>query len=287
MPTFETPAPISVTIELVLGHARSIASDRTDTVVDVQPSDRSRESDVKAAEQTRVEYSNGKLLVKASKPHSFFGKGGSIDVAIELPTGSQVHGSGAAADFSGEGHLGQCRFETASGDIRLEQTGTLHLTTATGNISVDHAVGNAEVTAGSGEVRIGEVDGSATIKNANGDTRVGEITGDVRLNAANGNIVVDRARASVVAKTANGSVRVGEVASGSVVVETAFGELEVGIREGTAAWLDARSRSGSVHNSLEASDGPEQSDSTVKVRARTSFGDIVIRRAGPRTSQHE
>ena len=57
MPVFATPEPISVTIELNMGDTRIIASDRTDTLVEVSPRDDSKASDVRAAEQTRVEYS--------------------------------------------------------------------------------------------------------------------------------------------------------------------------------------------------------------------------------------
>jgi len=96
--------------------------------------------------------------------------------------------------------------------------------------------------------------------------------------AANGNITIDRALAGVDAKTAFGSVRVGEVVRGSVVLETGFGELELGVREGTAAWLDASSQHGSVRSDLDAIDSPEQADETVEVRARTRYGDIVVRR---------
>jgi hypothetical protein len=64
-----------------------------------------------------------------------------------------------------------------------------------------------------------------------------------------------------------------------VSLQTAFGELEVGIREGTAALLDVRSQFGRVRSELDASDGPEASDETVEVRARTAHGDIVIRRS--------
>ena len=39
MPTFETPQPIAVTVDVFLGHVEIIASDRTDTVVEVRPSD--------------------------------------------------------------------------------------------------------------------------------------------------------------------------------------------------------------------------------------------------------
>jgi hypothetical protein len=65
---------------------------------------------------------------------------------------------------------------------------------------------------------------------------------------------------------------------GSVVIETKIGDLEVGIREGTAAWLDVSSRFGHVHNALEAADAPETTTDTVEVRARTSVGEVVIRR---------
>ena len=73
------------------------------------------------------------------------------------------------------------------------------------------------------------------IKNSNGDTWVGVAGGELRLNAANGNIAVDRAERDVVAKAANGDVRLGEVGAAAVVLETAVGDVEVGIPEGTAA----------------------------------------------------
>lgn len=279
MPTFDTPEPISVTLDLGIGAARVVASDRTDTVVDVQPSVPSREPDVRAARQTRVDHANGTLIVKAPKQRHLLGKGGSIDVSIHLPAGSHLSGDAAWGDLRGEGRLGECRLRSAYGDIHLDQAGTLDLKTASGDITVDRAGGDAEVTTGSGTVRIHEIDGAVVVKNSNGDTRIGKVAGDARLRAANGDILVDRADASVVAKTACGSVRVGDVGRGSVVVETAYGELEVGIRPGSAALLDVRSMYGNVQSSLDPSDGPGQSESTVEVRARTAYGDVVIRRS--------
>ena len=103
MPTFDTPEPISVTLEVGVGDIRIVASDRTDTIVDVRPSDPAKRSDVTAAEQTRVEYAKGRVLVKAPKgwrQWSFRGGGESIDVEIGVPAGSQVvggvRGSGVA-----------------------------------------------------------------------------------------------------------------------------------------------------------------------------------------------
>ena len=292
MPAFATPEPISVTIELSLGDTRIIANDRTDTVVEVRPRDDSKASDIRAAEQTQVEFSSGRLLVKSRQRNFLYegarsvigpGRGSSVDVTIELPTGSQVQGDSGMGEFSCEGHLGECRFKTGMGNIHLDHSGTLHLKTGMGNIDVDHALGDTDVTTGSGDVRIGHIGGAAVIKNSNGDTVVGGVTGDLRVKSANGRISVDRAHASVTAKTANGNIRIGEVVNGAIVLETAAGELEVGIREGTAAWLDVSSHYGRVRNSLDEAGSPEQSEATVEVRARTSYGDIKIHRSNQTT----
>ena len=63
--------PISVTLELGIANVRIAASERLDTVVEVRPSDGADESDVKAAEQVRVDYSGGALQIAGPKARSF------------------------------------------------------------------------------------------------------------------------------------------------------------------------------------------------------------------------
>jgi hypothetical protein len=227
MPAFATPEPISVTIELSAGDARIIASDRTDTVIEVRPRDDSKASDIRAAEQTQVEYASGRLLVKSRQRNFIYegarsvigpGRGSPVDVTIELPAGSHLQGDSGMGEFGCEGRLGECQLKTGLGNIRLDHASALHLKTGMGDIAVDRASGDADVTTGSGEVRIGHIGGAAVIKNSNGDTVVGEVTGDLRVKSANGRISVDRAHASVMAKTANGRIRIGEVVNGAIVL---------------------------------------------------------------------
>jgi hypothetical protein len=281
MPTFDTPGPVSAIVDVVLGDVRISAGDRHAAVVEVRPSDASDPEDVKAAETTHVAYENDQVVVKALKSRSWLTRSGpgSIDVTIELPAGSNVYGAGQSADFHCNGPLGSCRIKTGVGQVRLEHAGTLSVKTGIGDISVDRATLHAEVTAASGDVRIGEIDGSAVIKSSNGDTWVGTAGGDVRLSTANGSIAVDRAHASLGAKSAKGDVRLGEAVRGAVVLETRVGDVEVGIREGTAAYLDVSAATGKVLNELDVADAPEPSAESVEVRARTSVGDVVIRRA--------
>jgi hypothetical protein len=282
--TFDTPAPISVTVELLVGAVHLIAGDRSDTVVAVNPSDETRKPDVEAAAQTRVELAGGRLLVQAPRHRglgSYLGRGGragSLDIVIELPAGSHVHGEAALADFRSDGRLGDVRIKTGAGEVHLDETRQLRVDTSGGGVTVNRADGPATVT-GAGDLRVAAIDGHAVIKNLNGRTWVGDVAGDLRVKSANGDITVGRAFDTVVATTANGSIQIGEVARGSVVLKTGSGALEVGIREGSAAWLDVRSSFGRVRNALGAAEGPKPSQETVEVRARTAYGDITIHRA--------
>ena len=281
MPKYETPEPISVTLELGTGNVRMTAGNRTDTVVEIRPSDEADESDVQAAQQVRADYANGMLRVTGPKPgpFDFSRKTRSVEVSIDLPSGSQVSAQVLAGDFRWAGRLGECRLKTSFGNAWLEQTGPLHLHTGFGHVTADGIAGNAEVSTGGGKIQIGEIEGTATVKTSNGDITLDAVTGDVHVRTANGDICVERAGADVDAKTSNGTIRLGEVARGSVVLGTAAGNLDIGIAAGTAAWLQVNTGHGHVHNLLENATGPEAADETVEVRARTSYGDITIHRS--------
>ena len=285
MPTFETPEPISATIDVAVGDVRISASDRHDTVVDVRPTDASHEPDVQAAEQTRVEYSTTGLLIRSPRQRmAGLRKLGSVDVAVELPAGSTLHGDIAAGAIRTTGRLGESQIKVSAGDIDVEEAGPADLRTSAGGITVGRVTGHAEISSSSGRIRVREIDGSAVIKNSNGDCSIGEITGDLRVNTANGTIVAGNAGADVTATTANGDVRIGGITRGVTSLKTGYGQIEIGIRAGTAARLDAHTSFGQVVNSMRAADSPGPEEETAEVRARTSFGDIVIRRSGEEAS---
>jgi hypothetical protein len=138
MPTFATPEPISVELDLGAGDVRIAASDREDTVVEVRPGDPASKRDALAAEEIRVEYGDGRLLVAAPRPpwRRALGRGAeSVAVRIDLPSGSRLHGAADAAPLHCSGRLQECRYETKVGDIHLEEAGTARLRTQTGVVT--------------------------------------------------------------------------------------------------------------------------------------------------------
>jgi DUF4097 and DUF4098 domain-containing protein YvlB len=281
MPTFDTPAPIRATLELLVADVRITATDRADTVVEVRPTDPSSAADQRTAEQTQVELADGRLLVKTPKTLKNLGilrRSGQIDVEIALPAGSRLHADVAVGALHCAGWLGDAVIRTATGDVELEHTGPLEVTTSAGSVVVRSVTGAARATTGSGTIQLGTVSGAVTLKNSNGDSRVDAVGGDLHAKAANGSVAAGHVQGSVDAATANGSIRIGAVHRGTVEVRTSMGELEVGIAAGTAAYLDLHTQFGKVLNQLDGTGAPEPGEDNVQVRARTSFGDIIVRR---------
>lgn len=282
MPSFDTPQPISVTVEIGVGNIRIAATDRPDTVVEVLPTDAGKKADVSYAEQTRVEYAGGRLLVKAPKGRRYYGfRSGreSIEVQIDVPAGSELLAEAGVANLRCSGRLGECHAKVGVGEINLDEVGgPVELRTGFGDITVAKAGGQVGVTTGSGVLRVGVIEGPAVIKNSNGDAWIGEVTGDLRVSSANGRIAVDRAESGVAAKTAMGDIRLGEVAHGVVNAHTAMGKVDVGIRDGVTAWLDLSTSFGSVRNDLDAAGQPQGGRADVEVTAKTAMGDVTVRR---------
>jgi DUF4097 and DUF4098 domain-containing protein YvlB len=263
MPTFDTPGPIVARIEIVHGGVQVRADDRHDTTVTVRPRNAASAADVTAAQQTQVTFRDGELLVRStSRPRLlFFGSGPEIEVDVVLPAGSALDVRTTAGDITCTGRLGAADLESKHGGVRIDEAGSLRARSSSGSISAGAVAGETDATT------------------AYGDVRVGETAGPARLETGYGNVTVDRALGSLTGTTKYGQVRVGQAVRGSLVLETAYGEVEAGVREGTAAWLDVSAGAGRVRNLLTETEGPEGADETVEIHARTSYGDILIRRA--------
>ncbi|MET8831947.1 DUF4097 family beta strand repeat-containing protein [Streptomyces sp. NPDC004610] len=281
MPAFDTPEPITLRVDVgAVGDVQITAEDRTDTVVEVRPTDETDSSDVKAAELTTVEFTDGVLVVRTPKPRAlgFSRKTHSVDVTIALPSGSHLRGDAPVADLRCTGRLGECAFKTATGHLQVDRTGPLRLKTSAGHITVGRVDGDADVSTSTGRIRIARVEGAVTVKNSNGNTDIGTVIGTLQVRCANGDISVDHAlgtRTDV--ETSNGGIRLGEVTGDTVALKTGTGDLEIGIGAGRPAKLELSTGFGRVHNMLEST--TESPGQAVTVRGHTSFGDITVLRA--------
>jgi len=274
MPTFATPGPVAATVQVAGAQVRVTASERTDTVVLVEPIGGARRSD-KVAARTKVDFAAGQLSVKTTVPGD---KDGSVAITIDLPAGSSLLAYVAHSGVQVDGPLGECELHTASGRVQLDRVDALHANMSAGEVAVGHVAGPAEIEGAAIDVRIGEVDGPARISGSRGQAWIEHASADLDLSSASGAFDIGRADAGVTATTASGAIRIGRLTRGHAKLMNGSGDIEVGISEGTAAHIDVDSERGSVRNSMASQDTPATSGAGVSVHARTRHGDIVIHR---------
>ncbi|UUU45202.1 DUF4097 domain-containing protein [Streptomyces sp. NBC_00162] len=179
MQKFATPAPIATVLDIPAGLIRFIAADRADTTVEVRPVNASSSRDVKAAEQTTVEYVDGVLRIAAAPAKNrILGHSGSVEVTVQLPAGSRVEAKTAAAELRGVGRLGDVTLEAAQGSIKLDETAGARLTLLAGDISVGRLGGPAQISTQKGDIQVAEaVRGAVELRTEAGNLSIGAARG--------------------------------------------------------------------------------------------------------------
>ena len=177
MQKFDTPTPISAVLDIAAGRIQFIAADRADTTVEVRPANPDKSRDTKTAEQTTVTYANGVLRITA--PNSqLFGPSGSLEVTVQLPTGSRIEGKAASAELRGVGRLGDVAFEGAYRQIKIDEAASVRLTATDGDVEVGRLTGPGEISTARGDIRVTEaVRGTVVLRTQSGDITVGAAAG--------------------------------------------------------------------------------------------------------------
>jgi hypothetical protein len=276
MPTFATPDPITATVEVAGAEVQVTASDRTDTVVLVEPLNAASRKDVKVADRTKIDLADGQLSVKTTTPGD---KSGSVSITIDLPAGSSLAAYLAQSSVQVDGPVGQCELHLASGRVRLDRINALRADISAGEVEIGRIAGRADIEGGAFALRIGEVEGPAGITSSGGQAWIGHAGADLELSSGSGGFDIDRADGSVTATTASGAIRIGMLTHGQAKLMNGSGNIEVGIGEGTAASIDVNSERGAVHDFVSPQGSSDPSDPKVMVHARTRHGDIIVQRA--------
>jgi DUF4097 and DUF4098 domain-containing protein YvlB len=270
--SFETPAPVTLDLSIPEGRIDIETVDGTTTEVELDA--RGNEDEVRETlEGAQIEHrATGKghevTVDLRDRRRLGFGFWRKVDVrlSIRAPHGAHVRTDSASADVSGRGRYGSLDAKTASGDVEFEEVeGEAHVRAASGDVAVRSIGGDASVNSASGDVELGRVRGETSVKTASGDVTVGDAGGGVSV------------------ATASGDQRIEAVTAGSVSLQSASGDIEIGIRQGSNVWVDARAMSGDTRSELELADAPPDDDAPlVELRAASMSGDVTVRRAHTR-----
>jgi hypothetical protein len=263
-------------VQVAGAQVRVTASDRTDTVVLVEPINEASRSDVKVASKTKVDFAGGQLSVETTTPGD---KSGSVAITIDLPACSSLAADLAYSRVEVDGPVGQCELRLASGQVQLDAIDALQASIASGEVVIGHIAGRANIDGGAFTMRIGEVKGNVGLSSSGGQAWIGHASADLDLSSGSGDFAIDRADGSITVTTASGAIRIGRMTHGRAKLTNGSGNIEVGISEGAAASIDVNSERGAVHNFVSSPGDSDPSDDKVMVHARTRHGDIIIQRA--------
>ena len=277
MPSYDVSGPVDLDLNLGVGFVDVIASDRADAVVDVSPSKPGRGGDESLAREAVVSFDNGRLRVSVPRRLNLFGRSDSVDVRCEIPTGSRVNAETSYGSIRARGALGDCRIVAKYGNITADTVADLVLESAHGSVDIAEVTGRLHATTGHGAIRIAHIRGDTRLRGSYGSIELGISGGDVEV-ATSGGLTIDQALADVTARSAHGPIRIREVSGGTIRLDNGYADVDVGVPNGLAAWIDAVSANGRVRNELTPDPNAATSDRSVELRLRANYGDVIIRR---------
>jgi hypothetical protein len=266
---FEVSGPVEIDVRLAAGEIEIDPTLEGRVEVELIGHDDDSRELVEEARVELLEQGTPKVVIDVpQKRRSGFGLSfgfGQQGVAcrVRCPERSVLRARTKSADVTARGTLGGANVATASGDVELERVdGAASAKTASGDVVVREVMGSANLQTASGDVSIDIVRGPATVSSASGDVEIGEAYDDVNVNSVSGD---QRHRA---------------VVTGHVGAHSVSGDIVIGVRKGSRAWLDCNTVSGDTSSELEVThDAPEGDGPLVEIRAKTVSGDIRITRA--------
>lgn len=276
---FDTPQPVRLHVSVPSGRIEITADRVSQTSVLVLPRSSHRESDRKAAEQTRVFRNGDDIYVEVPEQARSLFRHGAIRLTVSLPERSSLTANIASTDMSTTGILGNSSIQAASGGVRIDTIGALFLKSASGDISIDRVTGDLEVSSASGDIRVREMDASVRVNSASGDLALGAVHGELRSTTTSGETTIRALDGSATCTTTSGDIEIERVGTGTVQTRTVSGDATIGVPAGTAAWLQVQSMSGGVNSRLDATDAPAEDERTVQIIANAVSGDVNVRRA--------
>ncbi|MCW2855204.1 MAG: hypothetical protein JWR52_819 [Marmoricola sp.] len=265
--TFSTPDPITLYVELGAGTLKAVATETGEAVVEINGPN---------ADEFAVDLSGTHLAIVA--PHGrFFSRGGSHDVTVTLPHGSDLVTKMGSADTATTGVFGTVKMKTGSGDIEIDRAeGPVVIESGSGDVKGYELGAEVRIKSGSGDIDLGDVRGTTGISTGSGDVVLGLVHSAAVIKTGSGDLQVKRSEADVSLTTASGDLTIGVAPRGKVTARNVSGDVHVGIPSGTPVWTDINTVSGSVRSTLTSTGKPAEGQDFVELRATTVSGDVHL-----------
>ena len=267
--SFHTPGPVDLYVENGSGTVIITALDTEESVVNVSG---------RAADEVTVTQDGSHLSVVAPQRRAGFFQGDSaLQMAITVPTSSEMLVKTGSADITVEGTAGASQIKSGSGQVVLDRLAApAQLETGSGDITVQAAHGELRVKSGSGDVVINRTESAVAVSTGSGDVRLGTTSGPAVVKTGSGDFRVVEAGGDVSLSTGSGDLLVDTARRGRVTLKGASGDVRIGIPAGIPVWTDINTLSGRIRSDLPGVGEPAEGAEHIEIRAKTVSGDVVL-----------
>ncbi len=279
MTAFAVEGSGEVRIDVQMGQVQVIFEDREDIAVEVEPSNPRRSGDRSAADRVRVQRIGEAVAIIGPTRLSVFGAGDSIEVVVHAPVEAALDVHVRYGSLRAVGAAGAVRATIDYGGADINSAARLELRGGHGQYRVGDVAGDAEITAKSGSVSVRDVAGSIRMTGTDSALSAGAVTGAAEVTTSSGTVELGSAGSPVTVRSAYGDVRIGQLVRGVARIDGSYGAVDLGVRAGTAVWLDASSQHGTVRSDLAAATVPDSAEETLELHVRTGYGNIAVHRS--------
>lgn len=267
--TFETPAPVRLYVENGSGRVVVVATATSTTHVRVAGG---------RADEVTITQDRDKVSVLAPKGRAGLFRGDqSLEIEVEVPTGSQLVVKSGSADIDVTGEVAATRIKAGSAGVRLDRIAdTAVIDTGSGDVAIVAVAGDVRIRSGSGDVVIDTTEGVASISSGSGDIRIGHAARSVVVKTGSGDLEVLESEDDIASTTGSGRFVVRNARRGRISAKGASGDILVGVPVGTPVWTDITTITGRVSSTLPPAGQPAPGADHVEVRATTVSGDVAL-----------
>jgi len=260
--TFPASGPLKADLELAAGSVELELSATDEVRVQLETLGRDNDSARDQIANASVACDGSRLDVRVPKRKL---REASLRLRVLVPPASSLRVRTASADVSCAGAVATFEAKTSSGDVTVQDgCDAANISTASGDVRLAAVLGEVDVQTASGDVVTGSIGGRASVTTASGDIRLASIAHDGRLRSASGDIAV------------------GCAYEGDLSVNTASGDVRIGVGAGVGAWLDLITVSGDSQCTL-TTEGEGEAAAELRISCRTVSGDILVHSGEPAT----
>ncbi|PPK67471.1 hypothetical protein V5P93_005498 [Actinokineospora auranticolor] len=210
-----------------------------------------------AVRRTRVEFTGGRLVVRAPKEPQL--RNIPLAVSVRAPAGSSVSARSGAGSVRVSGVADRVDVTTGAGTVDIgETTGAVSATSGTGAVRIGTAAAGIQARTGRGEVELSSIGGPTKVVTGGGDVWLGAVAADVSVRSGTGDITV------------------ADAVTGKLDLTTGSGALRIGIRPGSPAEIDVSSGAGEARSELPITGAKPEGEPGLVIKGRTGLGSALI-----------